>query len=587
MSSARPDRPTTMVPDTDRRRFLTVLAAAGAVASTRGLPLLGADAPPPQLTESDIAAAERLAGLEFTDAERALMLKDVSELTEKYAELRTVNLANSTAPALEFHPRPGREPLPSNPEGARWRPSHRAELPERFAEIAFLPVTALAALIKSRKISSLDLTKIYLERLESLGPRLECVITVTQKLALEQAARADREIRGGRYRGPLHGIPWGAKDLLSARGYPTTWGAAPFKDQVIDQDATVVAKLEAAGAVLVAKLTLGALAWGDVWYGGKTRNPWNLEQGSSGSSAGPASATAAGLVGFSIGSETWGSIVSPSTRCGATGLRPTFGLVSRHGAMALSWSMDKLGPICRSVGDCALVLEAIAGPDGLDTAVGDRTFRWEPTSNLSRLRIGYVPDLFEAELENDDDDAEAIAAAAESRAFDLRSLETLRALGVDLIPIELPKLPIRAMSFILSAEAAAAFDDLTRSGRDDLLVRQIESAWPNVFRQAHLIPAVEYIQANRVRTLVMQQMTQVFSKIDAYVTPSFGGDNLLMTNLTGHPAVVLPNGFRADGTPTSITFTGDLFGETPLVNLARSYQEATDFHLQHPALEAD
>jgi Asp-tRNA(Asn)/Glu-tRNA(Gln) amidotransferase A subunit family amidase len=346
---------------------------------------------------------------------------------------------------------------------------------------------------------------------------------------------------------------------------------------MIDEDATVVQRLEEAGAVLVAKLTLGALAWGDVWFGGRTNNPWNLEQGSSGSSAGPAAATAAGLVGFSIGSETWGSIVSPATRCGATGLRPTFGRVSRHGAMALSWTMDKLGPICRSVEDCALVLEAIYGPDGKDATVVEAPFHWNAELDIRTLRVGYVKSLFEEELAEDDD--------AEMRANDLATLDALRDLGIALIPIELPNLPVDALSLILSAEAAAAFDELTRSGQDDLLVRQIEDAWPNVLRQARFIPAVEYIQANRIRTLVMSRMAEILREIDVYVAPSFGGNNLLLTNLTGHPSVVLPNGFREDGTPTSISFMGRLFGEDKLLALAKVYQDATSFHLKHPPID--
>jgi Asp-tRNA(Asn)/Glu-tRNA(Gln) amidotransferase A subunit family amidase len=419
----------------------------------------------------------------------------------------------------------------------------------------------------------------YLVRLERLDPKLESVITLTKELALEQAARADREIAAGRYRGPLHGIPWGAKDLLSTEGYPTTWGAKSHEDQLIDENATVVERLEEAGAVLVAKLSLGALAWGDVWFGGRTRNPWNLEQGSSGSSAGPAAATAAGLVGFSIGSETWGSIVSPSTRCGVTGLRPTFGRVSRHGAMALSWTMDKLGPICRSVEDCALVLEAIHGPDGRDATAVDLPFAWDAGIDATRLRLGYVKSLFEAPLDEEDE------SAAEVREHDLATLEKLREIGFDLVPIELPDLPVESLAFILSAEAAAAFDDLTRSGRDDLLVRQVRYAWPNVFRQARMIPAVEYIQANRVRTILIQRLAAILEAIDVYVVPSYGGDHLLMTNLTGHPAVVLPNGFKEDGTPTSITFMGRMFGEAELLAVAKAYQDATPFHTKYPQLE--
>ena len=415
----------------------------------------------------------------------------------------------------------------------------------------------------------------YLGRLEKYGPKLECVITLTEELALEQARRADEEIAAGKYRGPLHGIPWGAKDLLAVKGYKTTWGATPYKDQVIEEDAAVVKRLEEAGAILVAKLTLGALAWGNVWYGGQTRTPWDYEQGSGGSSAGSGATTAAGLVGFAIGTETWGSIVSPSSACGVSGLRPTFGRVSRDGAMVLSWSMDKIGPMCRSVEDCAIVFDAIYGPDGKDLSVIDAPFNWDAGLDIKTLRIGYLEKAFEEEREDQE----------EWKAIDKVTMEKLRAMGLNLVPIELPDLPINALNFILDAEAAAAFDALTRSNRDDLLVRQIKNAWPNAFRKARLVPAVEYIQANRVRTMLMHAMAEILSEIDVYVAPSHVGDNLLLTNLTGHPCVVLPNGFRKDGTPTSISFMGTLFGEAETLAVARAYQDATGFHEKHPTLQ--
>jgi Asp-tRNA(Asn)/Glu-tRNA(Gln) amidotransferase A subunit family amidase len=417
----------------------------------------------------------------------------------------------------------------------------------------------------------------YLGRLRRLDPVLHAVITYTEERALEQAERADREIAAGRYRGPLHGIPWGAKDLLAVRGYPTTWGSPIFKEQVFDEDATVVERLEKAGAVLVAKLSLGELARGDVWFGGMTRNPWNLEQGSSGSSAGSAAATVAGGVAFGIGSETLGSIVSPSTRNGATGLRPTFGRVSRHGAMTLCWSLDKLGPLARSAEDCALVFEAIHGPDGKDATVVDRPFVWNPGLDVKKLRVGYARSLFEQK---------PAEGQEEWHDLDLAALEALRGLGVELRPIELPKeLPIDALRVILTAEAAAAFDELTRSGQDDRMVQQTENAWPNSFRQGQTVPAVAYIQANRVRTLLMREMDRLFADLDACVVPTFAGSGILLTNLTGHPAVVVPDGFRKDGTPTSLTFLGRLYGEAEALALARAFQEATGFHLRHPELK--
>ncbi len=559
----------------DRRRFVAWASALGLTGTALPAHLWAAAERGP-ITKQVLAEAEKLAGLEFTDAERELMLEGLAELQEDYAAIRAVPLPNSVAPAFRFDPVVAEPPPPAElPRARRTMPPERQPAELSDEDLAFQPITRLAELVAAGRVSSSRLTGVYLDRLAALDPLLEAVITTTRELALEQADRADRELAAGRRRGPLHGIPWGAKDLLATRGYPTTWGATPFKDQRIEQDATVVTRLAEAGAVLVAKLTLGALAWGDVWFGGTTRNPWNLEQGSSGSSAGPAAATAAAMVGFSIGSETWGSIVSPSTRCGTTGLRPTFGAVSRHGAMALSWSMDKLGPICRSVEDCALVYDAIRGADGQDRSAVEAPFDWRPDRDPTALKLGYVPALFEREPEEEQ---------AEWHANDLAVLDTLRDLGFELVPIELPELPVSALSLILSCEAAAAFDELTRSNRDDLLVRQIARAWPNEFRVARTIPAVEYIQASRVRTLLLERMAELMAQVDLYISPTYGGNNLLATNLSGHPQVVLPNGFRSDGTPTSITFTGRLFGEAHLLLAARAYQEATGFHLRRPPM---
>lgn len=528
-----------------------------------------------KITKTMMYEAEKIAGLEFTDEERELMLEGVNDYLEAYEKLRTVEIDNSVPPAIQFSPI-----LP----GMSFRNAKKPiviskiklpEVPSNLEDIAFLPVTHLAQFIKKRKISSMELTKMYLERLKRYDSKLQCVITFTKEKALNQAQQADKEIAAGKYRGPLHGIPWGAKDLLAAKGHKTTWGAMTHKDQMLDYNATVVEKLEKAGAVLIAKLTMGALAWGDVWFDGKTKNPWNIEQGSSGSSAGPGAATAAGLVGFSIGTETLGSIVSPSTRCGVTGLRPTYGRVSRYGAMALSWSMDKIGPMCRTVEDCALVFDAIYGPDSKDLTLVDLPFNWNAKLDAKKLRVGYFKSAFEAEQRNE-----------QAKANQNAVLETLRTLGIELLPIELPDYPISAMSFILNAEAAAAFDDLTRSNRDDLLVRQIKNAWPNVFRQARMIPAVEYIQANRLRTMVMEAMGKTMSQVDVFVTPSYGGDVLLLTNLTGHPAVVLPNGFNEKGSPTSISFIGNLYGEAEALLVAKAFQDATDFHLKRPRLDS-
>jgi Asp-tRNA(Asn)/Glu-tRNA(Gln) amidotransferase A subunit family amidase len=536
---------------------------------------LWASATQAELTTDDIEGAARLAGLDLTTEERELMLEGINDLREDYMEIREVALDNGVAPALHFDPRlPG---FDYNAGPHRFRPSRPDPVtaPGDPGDLAFLPVTRLAQLIRTRQISSVALTEIYLDRLQRLGPDLHCVITFTTERAMAQARRADRELAEGRYRGPLHGIPWGAKDLLAVRGYPTTWGAAPFEDQYFDEDATVVRRLDEAGAVLVAKLSMGALANGDVWFGGQTRNPWNPEEGSRGSSAGSAAAVAAGLVAFAIGSETRGSILSPCTRCGATGLRPTFGLVSRYGAMALSWSMDKIGPICRAVEDCALVFNAISGPDGRDETVIDRPFSWEAERDPTRLRVGYLRSDFETVPSGNQ---------REWHDFNLATLQVIRDMGIEPVPLELPAVPIGALGFILRVEAAAAFDEMTRTNQDDLLVRQDPSAWPNRLRTARTVPAVEYIQANRVRRIAMREMARILDGIDVYLSPT-RGDNLRITNLTGHPAVVVPNGFRTNGTPTSITFCGNLFKDSEALLLARAFQEATGFHLRHPTLD--
>jgi Asp-tRNA(Asn)/Glu-tRNA(Gln) amidotransferase A subunit family amidase len=452
-------------------------------------------------------------------------------------------------------------------------------------------VTELSELVRTRKVTSTQLTKMYIDRIKRFDPMLKCVITLTEDRALRQARTADDEIARGKYRGPLHGIPWGAKDLLAVRGYPTTWGTPPFKDQMIPMDATVVKRLDDAGAVLLAKLTLGELAQGDIWFGGTTKNPWKMDWGSSGSSAGPASATAAGLVGFAIGSETLGSISSPSTRCGVTGLRPTFGRVPRTGAMALSWSMDKLGPICRSVEDCALVLNAIYGPDGQDTSVHDAAFNWNATIKPSSLRIGYTKKYFDVPVQ---DMVEGkMQTVHGTKPFDDAALDVMRKIGANLIPVELPDFPYNAIRLMLTVEAAAAFDDLTRSGRDKELVQQGPFAWPNSFRSARFTPAVEYVNASRIRTLAMQAWADLFKTVDVIVTPTGaqGNPQLTATNLTGHPAVIVPNGFRAydekDPTlvPVSLTFLGDLFQEAKMLAVASAYQRATDFHLRYPAMK--
>ena len=554
-----------------RRGFIAALSALGVSHSAISNISLAQDVNPDEITEEDLKIAEKIIGLNFSDEDRKMIIRGVNSRKKGYEELRSLEIDNSIAPALNFSPLTPNMTVKPEKNSFKYSQPKSFKAPASETDLAFLPVTHLSRLIKTRQISSVDLTKIYLERLKKYNSVLHCVISFTEELALRQAKNADNEIRVGKYRGPLHGIPWGAKDLLAVKGYKTTWGAMPFKDQIININSTVFEKLTEAGAVLIAKLTLGALAMGDEWYAEKTRNPWNLEQGSSGSSAGSASATAAGLVGFSIGTETLGSIVSPCSRCGTTGLRPTFGRVSRYGAMALSWSMDKIGPICRSVEDCAMVFNHIHGTDGKDAMTFDFPFNWNPKRKIKNLKIGYVKEYFEG----DRDDL----------SFDTDVLDKLKSLGFELTEIKLPEFPYGGMNHILSAEAAAAFDEITRNREVDKMKRQSRGAWPNSFRTSRFIPAVEYIQANRARTILMEKMNDVMNEIDVLVSPRRGGPTLLLTNLTGHPAVVLPNCFRENGTPLSITFIGNLFKESDALAVANGYQNSTDFHLQHPEVE--
>ncbi len=592
----------------------------------------------PKITQEMLDQAAELAGVgPFTAEQKKMMLDGLNDQRDAYAQIRALKLTNDVPPAYVFHPgkaataeeaaAANKCAKPTTPDlsqavsgGGLYSIPDR---PARIEELAFATVEMLAAQIEARNITSLALTQMYIERLRRYDAKLHFVITLTEERAIAQAKAADAEIAAGRYRGPLHGIPWGAKDLLAVKGYPTTWGAGGFEHQSFDEDATVVQRLDAAGAVLIAKFSLGALAMGDKWFGGRTRNPWNPAQGSSGSSAGSASAVAAGCVGFAIGSETLGSISSPSTRCGCSGLRPSFGLVPRTGAMALSWTMDKLGPICRSVDDCALVLDVIHGPDGKDLSAATAGFDWNLGFDWSGLRVGYLKSEFdplqplklkEATTDETDDEkkkredgnAEMQAGRARreyDRRFEQAALEKLRGMGVNLIPVDLPKLPWEAMVPLLTAEAAAAFDDLTMTGRDKLLTEQGPEDWPNDFRIARFYPAVEYIQANRARTLAVRGFAKLFEQVDVIVTPSTD-NQLIATNLTGNPAVIVPNGLRGDdapkppliddgdhddiggpGTPVSITFLGGLYRDATVAAFARAYQQATGFEKLHPKLD--
>ncbi|RXH57968.1 amidase [Granulicella sibirica] len=632
------------VASSTRRRFLAACSAAGFGGTLLPGVLLGmvgrvegqgaAGEGLPKITGAMIEGAAGIAGVRVTQEQIAMMLGDgetggLEEQRGHVERIRGLGIPNAVAPAVVFDPVPGWMRVDAARKAARISKAPGvggiaigAGLEGTSDGLAFATVRELAELVRTKKVTSVGLTKMYLERLKRFDPRLHCVITLTEARAMERAAAADGEIAGGRYKGPLHGIPWGAKDLLAVKGYRTTWGAGGFEEQSFDYDAEVVRRLDEAGAVLVAKLSMGALASGDLWFGGRTRNPWNVRQGSSGSSAGSASAVAAGCVGFAIGTETLGSISSPSTRCGVTGLRPSFGLVPRTGAMALTWSMDKIGPICRSVEDCAMVLSAIYGPDGKDLSVKDASFNWDAEFDWKTLRVGYFKAAFEAPKADEEEKEPVGATAAEMEAYrgrvagrreflarqsyDLKynvaAVEKLRAMGVALIPVEMPKFPFGSIVPVLEAEAAAAFDELTRSGQDGLLTGQKAGDWPNTFRVARFYSAVDYVQAMRARTLAVGLMAELFKTVDVIVTPS-SGTQLSATNLTGQPAVIVPNGVRGEdapvprvtedgaaenvggpGTPVSLTFLGALYSDARVASFARAYQEATGFHRLRPGL---
>ena len=563
-----------------RRRFLSFLPAAlaGGVSARALAQQPAADGP---VTKAALQCAETIAGLDFTDAEGEMMLADVNRNLARYEALRALPIPQGTEPAVHFTPYlPGKAPSGASTPGA---PLPRAadilmSRPARLEDAAFWPVTALAQLLERREVTSTELTKMYLARLKAIGPTLFAVVTLTEELALQQAADADREIAAGRYRGPLHGIPWGAKDLFATKGIRTTFGATPYEQQLLDYDATVVERLRDAGAVLVAKLSMGSLAQGGVWFGGSTRNPWDLERSSSGSSAGPGAATAAGLVGFSLGTETLGSIVSPSAENGVAGLRPTYGRVSRHGAMALSWTMDKIGPMCRSVEDCAIVFNAIYGADGRDVTVVDAPFVWAPRTPLSGYRIGYLKNEIEDVPEGLT--TEQRDARVAQNALLAEAVGVFRTLGASVEPITLPDFPIQAIRFVLTAEAAASFDDLTRSKGIDTLTAQGRGDWPNTFRGSRFIPAVEYIRAQQARTLLMREMDTLMQRCDVFLSPS-GSASLTATNLTGHPALAIKAGFIGNR-PRSLMITGRLYDEATVLRLGLAYEEATDWETKHP-----
>ena len=565
----------------NRRRVLACFSAAGLGSTLMPGALAAVAQDDETITIEMIEAVQTIAGLSFTRDEQ---LKIVERLQGEHSPLpafdtlRAANLGNSTQPAIVFNPVPPGKTIPSER-----RPLRRRELevsmPATDDELAFLPVTHLARLVESRRVKPTELTKLYLGRLKQYDSRLHCVVQLTEELALRQAKRADEELAAGTYRGPLHGIPWGVKDLLAVRGTKTTWGMSPYKDRVIDIDATVYSRLTAAGAILLAKLSTGALAVTARWFGGLTRNPWNTEQDAAGSSAGPGSATAAGLVGFSIGTDTGGSIILPSTRNGVTGLRPTFGRVSRHGAMALVWTQDTIGPMCCSAGDCALVFDATYGPDGKDNTLLDVPFNWDATADVTKLRVGYLRAAFEGEIPEDPQNPERAARQRQARRNNEEALRVIRSQGVEVVPFELPEVPIETIDFMRYAETAAAFDDVTRSGQLTLVEEGPEqSRRPVEIRTAYFIPAVEFIQGNRLRMRAMEQVDEAMSDLDLFI-----GSNQALTNRTGHPVVSLPSGFF-QGSPTALHLTGKLFGETEILLLAQAFQAETDHHLKRPPL---
>ena len=508
--------------------------------------------------------------LDFTTAEADSMMDNLVSWKQNYAKMHQRLPKNDLAFPLAFRPAPNGYKIPLNQRKINWQIPMNVTLPKNKNDLAFYSILQLASLIKNKKITSVELTKFFIGRLKEWGDTLESVITLTEDLALQQAKQADDELKKGIYRGPLHGIPYGLKDLFAVRQYKTTWGSTPYKDQLIEDDAFVYTKLKDAGAVLCAKLSLGALAYNNKWFGGETKNPWNLKQGSSGSSAGSAASVVAGLLPFTIGTETLGSIVSPSTRCGATGLRPTFGTVSRSGAMVLCWTLDKAGPICRSAEDDAIVYYYMKGTDGKDASAIDHAFNFDQKADVKKLRVAYAQNYFNR-LPKD--------------APEWKVLDEFKAMGVNPQAVQFPDSTVvqfNLIGIILNAESAAAFDELTRTNRDDLIERQDKDFWPNSFRSARMIPAVEYINANRYRSELCDKINAFMKDFDVLIVPTFAGSQLAITNLTGHPVVCMPMGFNQRNLPLSITLIGNLYDEASILEAAKAYQERTEHNKKHP-----
>ncbi len=566
----------------NRRKFLGYFSALGLGSTLLPGALACSALDGREITAEMLATAARIAGLEFSNEELESIahgLNSDNNFVAQFEEMRRANLGNSTAPAVVFNPVPDGFSLSAEQQPVKYS-AVSATLPDSDEELAFLPVTDLAKLIQKREITSIELTRLYLDRLKKYDPKLFCVVSLTEALALQQAEKADEEISNGQYRGPLHGIPYGLKDLFAVKGYRTTWGASPYRDQIIDVNSTVFERLTQAGAVLVAKLSSGALASGADWFGGTTRNPWNPALNSYGSSAGPAAATAAGLVAFAIGTETAGSIASPAAACGVTGFRPSFGRISRYGCMALSWTMDNVGSLCRSAEDCAVVAEVLFGNDGKDNSVIDVPFNWDGSTDLTGLRIGLWNTIVEHEDPVDEDHELTGARLQLSQRKDAEAVEVLKALGAEMVPFEMPEFNTDIFGILFSVESGAAFDDLMRSGRVDLMRNAPENSnYPDSLRRSRFIPGIEYLQANRVRSLMMQELHEAINGFDLLI-----GSDIYLTNLTGYPELSIPHGFYDEGLPTTFRLTGKLFGETEILKVAHAFQSKTDHHLKHPTL---
>jgi Asp-tRNA(Asn)/Glu-tRNA(Gln) amidotransferase A subunit family amidase len=585
-----------------RRRFLAHFAGIG-LSSTllpgalwAGMQQAGVQ----RVTAAMMADALKLAGLEFSEEERTGMVNNVNQALTRYEALHNFEIPNDVSPPFHFNPLVPGMKVNRTRQPFRISVAPAVKRPANLEDVAFWSVRKLAELIRSKQVTSVELTTMYLARLKKYNPVLNCVVTFTDDLALQQAKQADAEIRGGRYKGPLHGMPWGAKDIIAAKGYKTTWGSGAYRDQVLDYDATVIEQLREAGAVLIAKLTTGELAGGANWFGGRTNNPWNPTQASGGSSAGPGSATGAGCVGFSIGTETSGSILGPSATCGVTGLRPTLGRISRYGVMALSWTQDRLGPMCRYAEDCAIVMQAIAKPDDRDMSVQDIPFNWNAGMDITKLRVGYVKKAF-------DETTNAV-----NKANNRATLDALVKLGLEPIPLDIPDFPLPVQAH--DVEMAVFFDALVRSGRVKLMTGQNRGV---SFRANRLVPAVEYLQSQRARMMMMMRLAKATESVDVFLIPRAGGGGggrggaggggdetpgpggrggggggntgpinaNTQCNLATYPALAVPNGFSETGTPTSMTFLARPFGETELLAVAKAYQDATGHHLKHPTIK--